>query len=552
METFPPPYPGEWNAEEDAERGDAGRVDAIREALRRSPKPSVPQDYNVEEAEFWRTRHVPPGSVLVFRNPSEEGGPGALVAVLVDSTESLETGMWVSVRVVGAETAEERKRAQGYFKSHRRRIHICYETDGQCPEGEEPGLHLKQFTWVPPGDFAAHWLTSHGKKMVQEGKKMELEKRSDSPRSSHRDAGGDRPRSRVEERLSALRKKDSRRVSFGPEVDRHEYERDKRHKELGAGRSSRAGPEGRAPDELVEVKKEINLISDESAAEESASKKKKKKKRNLSETLIKAAKVQNVVVERKEKKRSRSRSRGRKRRKRKSRHSDSDSQSDSSKESSSSSESLVAPLKRRSQKEPGSVYKILETQAIEGLAADGIVEEGYEASGLRGQRPKLHTYFQIVLKPALDARGRDCKELAMLTRSLDLLRDGRLAELADVLASRVMAVDASTRQGWATARHLEVFTEGEEGVTPAHVLLSAQKHARTVEKAGGKGSWVRPAGWTGGSWAPEGGGKGKAKENKGKGKKGKGKGKGAKNYWGAWNEKEKPGGEKPKKNEGET
>lgn len=51
-----------------------------------------------------------------------------------------------------------------------------------------------------------------------------------------------------------------------------------------------------------------------------------------------------------------------------------------------------------------------------------------------------------------------------------------------------MAVDVATRQGWNTARHLEVLGEEDDTSAPPHILLSAQKHARQVEKAGGKGS----------------------------------------------------------------
>lgn len=51
---------------------------------------------------------------------------------------------------------------------------------------------------------------------------------------------------------------------------------------------------------------------------------------------------------------------------------------------------------------------------MERLAADEVVEEGYEAAGLRGQRPKLHTYYQLLLRPHLDPKSRDNKELAML------------------------------------------------------------------------------------------------------------------------------------------
>lgn len=212
----------------------------------------------------------------------------------------------------------------------------------------------------------------------------------------------------------------------------------------------------------------------------------------------------------------------------------------------------MAPLKRRSLRHPGSVFQMLEEHAVERLAVDGIVDEGYEASGLRGQRPKILTYFQLVLRPQLDPKSRDCKELALLARSLDLLRDGRLAELADVLSARLFAVDTAGRQGWQTARHLEVFCEEDQTGAPTHVLLSAQRHQRQVEKAGGKGSWPKQSYWPGGEWRAEGPQKGKTKEGKGKGKKGKGKNKWQKGNWQYWGSDGKDKGEKGKKAEEET
>lgn len=134
----------------------------------------------------------------------------------------------------------------------------------------------------------------------------------------------------------------------------------------------------------------------------------------------------------------------------------------------------------------------------------------------------------------------------------EVLREGRLPELADVLSARLLAVDMSTRQGWAMARHLEVFCEEDTGSVPQHILLSAQKHARQVEKAGGKGSWQRWPQSYGGDWGGDVKGKNKSKDGKGKGKKGKGKGKG-KGGWNNWSpENREKGGEKAKKGEGET
>ena len=112
-----------------------------------------------------------------------------------------------------------------------------------------------------------------------------------------------------------------------------------------------------------------------------------------------------------------------------------------------------------------------------------------------------------------------------------------MPELADVLSARLLAVDMSTRQGWAMARHLEVFCEEDTGSVPQHALLSVQKHARQVER---------------GDWGGDVKGKNKFKDGKGKGKKGKGKGKG-KGGWNNWSpENREKGGEKAKKGEGET
>ena len=49
------------------------------------------------------------------------------------------------------------------------------------------------------------------------------------------------------------------------------------------------------------------------------------------------------------------------------------------------------------------------------------------------QRPKLVTYYQLALRPNLNVKSRDSKELALLCRALDMLREGRLDAMADLL-----------------------------------------------------------------------------------------------------------------------
>lgn len=164
---------------------------------------------------------------------------------------------------------------------------------------------------------------------------------------------------------------------------------------------------------------------------------------------------------------------------------------------------------------------MLEEQALNHLAQDGVLEE--EATS--GQKPRMYTYFQLCLKPHLDTKSRDAKEMGLLARALDLLRSGRLTALADLLAARLVAVDTATRQGWSTARHLEVFALEDEATVPPHILLAAQRHSQQVDRAGGKGSWPRQQSWPRSDWGGGTSDKGKGKYPKGKGKKGKGRSK---------------------------
>ena len=526
-----------WQVSSGEEGADCGPLTPtqMREHLAGLPKPSAPTIYDTTEVDFWRHRHLPAGSVIEFVDPDSDLAEPPHVAVLVIKTESLPTGLWLSVKCIGSPDPQEKKRASGYFRGGRRKIHICSLVDGECPLADEDALHLTKFHWFPPGDYAADWLTSHGKRVVASGKDLELaDQRAAPPTPSPPGlgAGGDGT-SLVEKRLSALRAR-APRVSFA-DPPAHPIsggqEGRPRGREAGTGGGSRAS--GSQEVALTAVKREVEEILD---SEGSDQRKRSKKKKDLGSTLAKAAQARRAVEarEEKKKKRSRSRSGSKKRKSKKKKRSSSSDNSRSKDDTSSSDESLMAPLKKRSRRHPGSIYKMLEETAVERLSADGVVEEGYESQGLRGQRPKMLTFFQIVLKPHLDPRTRDYKELSMLARSLDLLRDGRLAELADVLSSRLIAIDTASRQGWQVARHLEVFDEGEENTAPAHVLLAAQKHARQVQKAGGKGSWGRSDQWGAESWGLEPRPKGKGKEIKGKGKKGKGKGKPWKGQWGNW------------------
>lgn len=213
----------------------------------------------------------------------------------------------------------------------------------------------------------------------------------------------------------------------------------------------------------------------------------------MGDALAKAAVSQQQLVVKRERSRSRKKKKKKKKRGKKRSYSSEDDSGESS--SSSGSSSLLPPLKQRSMKKPGSVLKMLEEQAFEFLTKDGVMDAEDEVMAV-GQRPKLVTYYQLALRPSLDPRGRDSKELALLCRALDMLREGKLDGLGDMLAARLMAVETATKQGWPVARRLEICNTEEEGSTPAHILLAAQRHGKQVEKAGGKGSWGRSQTWS--------------------------------------------------------
>ena len=512
--------------------GEVGYAERVRAARDASPKPSTPQEYNLTEAAFWRHRHVPAGSVIEFTSLGEDGAsPEGLVALQVLSMESDLDGIWLEVRVLGAEHDEVKKDMQKYFKSNRRQVHLCEHTStGQCKLAAEPGWHLTEFKWYPAGDYVAPFLSAHARKKVKEGPRMEMEATGRSGRkSAAADNGASAPPSLTEKRLDALRGA-SRRVTFG---------------DLGAPAPSSlppaGGPDGRragilrkpgagsaalalCPANGDKVKTETIDLTSSRDRSESASRRRKRK--SVGVALAKAAATQQQVAAKKEKSRSGKKKKKKRRKKRKS-----SDEEDTDYSSSSESSSLLPPLKRRSQKEPGSVLRLLEAQAYEFLAKDGVVD-ALEDDAEPVQRPKLVTYYQLALRPAMDPHGRDSKELALLCRSLDLLREGKLDALADLLAARLIAVETATRQGWPVARHLEIATNEEEGTAPAHILLAAQRHGKQVEKAGGKGSWSRATTWVS-EWHADPRPKGKGKDQKGKGKKGKAKGKGGKN-WAQW------------------
>ena len=142
---------------------------------------------------------------------------------------------------------------------------------------------------------------------------------------------------------------------------------------------------------------------------------------------------------------------------------------------------------------------------------------------------KIGSYFSIIVRPQVGSSMAQARELHHLAQVIDLLRQGDLDVLGDVLAARFISIHQAALDGsWTTARHLELLPLEEGSAATPDIILHAKKHARLAARlspgeSGGwnQGSKGRGGRGRGGSWQDYGA------ESKGKGKKGgKAKGKG--------------------------
>lgn len=526
---------------------DPAYVEEVLAARRKRPVPSEPQKYWVEEAAFWEHRYLPVGSILAFESTLEEGDPDGEVAVLVRKTEHGAHGVTAWVSLVSVELLTSKVRVQKFFKKGEKRVHICYLTANICTAESQGDIHLREFWWFPPGEYKRPWVTAHGKRLVKEGLALSAQG------TEVKDAGGDKAKgkSRVEERLSALRKKSPGRVSFAPGDHPARGDGDVGFPQdtagggilvLGGSPRSAAAPKRKVKEEPIAIPSDDDDPPSRRKDLGGGAMVTKRRGASVAVALAKAADAQQRRSIR-EKRRSRSRSRRRRKRRSRGRRDSRSRSQDQEEDSSSSSDSLIPPLRKKSRKDPGSVFKMLEDQAMEHLSQECLLEE--EESSLKS-RPRMYSYYQLGLKPNLDVKSRDNREICFLARGLDLLKEGKLPQLADHMAARLIAVNTASSQGWGVAKSLEIHQGEEDGPAPAHILLRAHRHTRQVEKAGGKGSWGRSQAWQQ-DWQGDGSWKGSGKGGKGKGKKGKSKTKGGKPWSG--NEKEKGTDPNPKSGE---
>ena len=296
------------------------------------------------------------------------------------------------------------------------------------------------------------------------------------------------------------------------------------------------------------------LLEQAAQAEESRSSRKKKKSKGEGKLLNFLRKAVGGKKKKRDKRKKRRKKEERKKmgiKKESGDPGDSDGEESESSESSSSSSSsdeegsksdlsYEPPLRRKALSSPGSVMEDLIRHAQEQMDRGALLDQDGVRAGVT-QGIKMSTYFALLIRPYYPAGNPLLRELYALAQAIDLLRMGRLAETADALASRFVAVHTAMSDGnWQTAAQLELFPLEQVQSASTSVMLKAQKHRRllwksqgfTSRQARGKGGWWRSGGDEKGS--EKGSGKGKKGKSKHKGKGsagGEGSWKGDSNPW---------------------
>ena len=90
---------------------------------------------------------------------------------------------------------------------------------------------------------------------------------------------------------------------------------------------------------------------------------------------------------------------------------------------------MEAPLRRRSQRRPGSVLQMLVAHVKSQLDQTSKVDVGANAAVDATQGIRLASYFAIVVRPTLGTALAVTREMHHLANALDLLRQGELSRL---------------------------------------------------------------------------------------------------------------------------
>ncbi len=522
--------PSSWNGDEEELPSPDG-LEEVTEG-RRPGYPTEFASFKTVNPGFWDMGPPPTGSVMTITLESEEEGkPPCLVALLVVSTTEREDGYWVQVKLLGCDQGWAKAQVISDFSRQKKHVHLCRAPLESGCLGVK-GVHLETFGLWPPGKFKASYADP--KKMAEMAKFLADLGVPEKEGSEVGDTGT------TPERLAALRQRlfaarpggagPTKSVSFAPQLE-----------PKGILRRRATGMA------VVPKQEKVSMVVSSESDPEPRKEKKMKPSKEASVSQALYAAVERRQSEGKRSRRSPSpdpsqerkskRSKKRKKKKKKKKESSSGSSSATS-ESDSSSDGLKPPLQKKAERRPGSVLKMLMDHVRLSLSDLSLGDPDQEGAGSAvSTAARVQSYFQILVRPQLNNRPRDEKELYSLSLALDYLRQGQVTRVADLLAGRYMAVETAALEGsWETARWLEVARLEDRGATPAQVLLAARKHQKTMDRASGRGSYQYGQ-WGSGSydaghWQDASGGLGKGRGKKGKNQKGKGKkGKKKSGWW---------------------
>lgn len=475
------------------------------------------------DPQFWKDCPLEKGCIIEFplEKPDEEEAVQSEVSMLVEEVEEDGSGLWLKVRHLGSAALWAREMAIRLFSRERRQIHVCREGCAVCSMADDPrSFHLDELAIFPVGMEPPDY--------VERGKRKEWKKRYEEIVKEAAEVGGrgvamaSTPAfpPAAPDRISALRSRLQARTRSG----------------AGAVHGRGIVPPA-PPLALADAARGARAVKTEPVGGSQL------RLRTAAEVTLDAARAG------------------------KSRDADGPggtrggAASDGGRGGPRAARGDIGPAvpwTSTGQSEPkrlaGLNKRIIIRQSGAAPAKEGSEGTRFRAKNAtltnvrgsssrsrRARRPpieselaggnKLSSYFQIAAKPQIPGKVRDTRELETLARCVDLLKAGRLPELGDALAGRFLAVEsAALTNNWHDAQHLEVVPSRHNGLAGPAVLLQAQRHARQVEKAAGRGGWRRmntgggdtqPSGPAradekGGGGAGQGKGRGKGKERAGR------------------------------------
>ena len=388
------------------------------------------------DGRFWEGRHVVIGCIVevpMIRKAGDGTEDAGHAGLLVKSWKIEEDGMWLEVKPLGGDHEWCWQEAVRVFSRRRLKLHLCKLQDGGCPSMDRPGYHVEDFHLFQPGVMGLGYVD---KKRMREWEAALAELGQTPAAVEASDPPEDPGVPGVPARLSALRQRlqESRARGVAEPLNPPSSI-------LGGHQrvSFALGNQGPGPfRQALALPPTAQVISDEEERVKVKKEEKRRSSNSMGQVLKEAVNRRARLVEskslskKKRKKRGRSRSRSKRRRRRSPTTSSSQSGS-----STSSSGRLLPPLQKKATRRPGSVLAMMIEHVTEALA-QAAVEEG---GGSMGSTTKFMTYYQILVRPQVGSKVRDQRELETLARGLDMLREGRLEELGDLLSGRFVAVE---------------------------------------------------------------------------------------------------------------